>query len=215
MKERWRHIYLIFGNGCIFKNYFIIFIFWPCHSTCRILVPQPEIKPTPLHWEHGVLATTPPGKSWKLMCFQHLPTHQILSTARKLGEQLLSARFTGEERRMGGGESLWLASQLHPTNFQTPGYFLHCSTSVRLHMWNGGKGQSLLFPSGKALFIRVPAAAGEGRTSNRFPCLLPKAGRTGSLHGVRVGVASVVYPPLRWCCVQEASVVPCFCSRSL
>ena len=81
MKERWRHIYLIFGNRRIFKNYFIIFIFWPCHSPCRILVPQPEIKPTPLHWEHGVLATTPPGKSWKLMCFQHVPTHQILSTS--------------------------------------------------------------------------------------------------------------------------------------
>ena len=26
------------------------------------LVPQPEINPGPLHWEHGVLVTGPPGK---------------------------------------------------------------------------------------------------------------------------------------------------------
>ena len=27
------------------------------------LVPCPGIEPSPLHWEHGILATGPPGKS--------------------------------------------------------------------------------------------------------------------------------------------------------
>ena len=27
-------------------------IFWPCRTACRILVPGPAIKPTPLHWKH-------------------------------------------------------------------------------------------------------------------------------------------------------------------
>jgi len=30
---------------------------------CGILVPRPESKPVPPHWEHGVLTTEPPGKS--------------------------------------------------------------------------------------------------------------------------------------------------------
>ena len=121
MKEQCRHIYLVFGSRCIFNNYFNIFIFWPCYSPWRILVPQPELKPTPLHWEHGVFATRPPGKSWKPVCFQHVPTHQILSTAPQVRWAVTIGPLLGEERRMEGGQSLWLASQLHPTNFQTPG----------------------------------------------------------------------------------------------
>ena len=37
-------------------------------AACGILLPQPEIEPRapnagPLHWEHSILATGPPGKS--------------------------------------------------------------------------------------------------------------------------------------------------------
>ena len=30
-----------------FLNLYLFFSFWSCHATCRILVPQPGIKPTP------------------------------------------------------------------------------------------------------------------------------------------------------------------------
>ena len=44
---------------------FLIFSFWPGLSACRILVPQPGIKPRPQQWKLrlGVLTTGPPGKS--------------------------------------------------------------------------------------------------------------------------------------------------------
>ena len=35
------------------------------HCSMWDLVPQPGIEPVPLHWEHGVLTTGPPGKSLK------------------------------------------------------------------------------------------------------------------------------------------------------
>ena len=41
----------------------ILFIFWLQHVACGILVPQPEIKPTPTALKCGVLTTAPPGKS--------------------------------------------------------------------------------------------------------------------------------------------------------
>ena len=33
-----------------------------CHTACGILIPQPGIKPCPLHWNHGVLTTGPSRK---------------------------------------------------------------------------------------------------------------------------------------------------------
>ena len=47
-------------------GFFGLFLAMP--GTCGILVPRPGIEPVPLHWEHGVLATGPPGKSCD-MCF--------------------------------------------------------------------------------------------------------------------------------------------------
>ena len=38
-------------------------LFWPCCTACGILVPQPEIEPTPPALEAGVLTTGLPGKS--------------------------------------------------------------------------------------------------------------------------------------------------------
>ena len=49
-----------------------IYFFWPYHSACVILVPQPGIEPVPpasLHWESGVLTTGHPGMS---LSFTHL-----------------------------------------------------------------------------------------------------------------------------------------------
>ena len=49
-----------------FKWFFFFFfnflLFWPGRAARRILVPQLGIKPVPLHWKRGVLATGPPGK---------------------------------------------------------------------------------------------------------------------------------------------------------
>ena len=38
-------------------------IFWLCPRACGVLVPQPGIEPTPLHWQQEALITEPPGKS--------------------------------------------------------------------------------------------------------------------------------------------------------
>ena len=41
-----------------------LFIYWPRHMACGILVSWPGIEPVPpVHWKHGVLTTGPPGKS--------------------------------------------------------------------------------------------------------------------------------------------------------
>ena len=48
------------------KLFFKIHLFWLCWvwlDSMWDLVPWPGIKPGPLHWEHRVLATGPPGKS--------------------------------------------------------------------------------------------------------------------------------------------------------
>ena len=39
------------------------FFFFFCHTMRHADLPQPGIKPVPLHWEQGVLTTGPPGKS--------------------------------------------------------------------------------------------------------------------------------------------------------
>ena len=38
-------------------------------AACGIFVPWPGIELVPLHWQHGVLTTGPPGKSWTLVVF--------------------------------------------------------------------------------------------------------------------------------------------------
>ena len=38
----------------------VFFFFWLCHLTHEILVPRLGIKPTPMHWECGVLITGQP-----------------------------------------------------------------------------------------------------------------------------------------------------------
>ena len=44
-------------------GFFLLFVlgFWLHHTACRILVPQPGIKP--MQWKQGFLTTRPPGKS--------------------------------------------------------------------------------------------------------------------------------------------------------
>ena len=56
----------------------------------------------------------------------------------------------------------------------------------------------------------------EVRTNNSFPCsLFLGVGQTCSLYGMRVGVCPEVRLEgwLRWCYMQEAWIVPCFCSQ--
>ena len=50
----------------LFLIIIVIFLAALCrHAGCGILVPRPGIEPCPLHREHGVLTTGPPGKSLK------------------------------------------------------------------------------------------------------------------------------------------------------
>ena len=42
---------------------FPIFFFWPLHSSCRIIVPQPGIELTLWQWKHWILIHGPPGNS--------------------------------------------------------------------------------------------------------------------------------------------------------
>ena len=50
--------YCVHTPFCLFLNYFFIF----CHAACGILLPQPGIKPTPMHLKCTVLTTGLPGK---------------------------------------------------------------------------------------------------------------------------------------------------------
>ena len=72
-------------------------------------------------------------------------------------------------------------------------------------------------------FIGAPAAAGGRENKPQVPLpahslsgaslfLIWGEGR-GVSRGRAGGMAQVFCPPLRWCCVQGACAVPCFCSR--
>ena len=52
-------IIILFWLGLLF----IIFIFWPHHAVCRILVPWPRIEPGPRQWKYQLLTTGLPGNS--------------------------------------------------------------------------------------------------------------------------------------------------------
>lgn len=43
------------------------FCFWLCHLAHAILVPRLGVRPTPTHWECGVLITGQPGISSRLV----------------------------------------------------------------------------------------------------------------------------------------------------
>ena len=65
----WSIVDLRFVNFCCTAKWFsytyiYLFFFWPCHTTCGILIPQPGIETVPLHWKHKVLTTRPPGKPY-------------------------------------------------------------------------------------------------------------------------------------------------------
>lgn len=51
----------------------LFFFFWPLRDACGILVLQPESKPMPQHWEHGVLSTGLPEKSLLSITLNLLP----------------------------------------------------------------------------------------------------------------------------------------------
>ena len=49
----------------------LIWLYWVLVAACAIWFPYQGWNPRPLHWEHGVLATGPPGKSF--LDFLRLP----------------------------------------------------------------------------------------------------------------------------------------------
>ena len=54
--------------------FFFFNIFWLHPTACGISVPQPGLKPVPLHWQLRVLTTGLPGKSQLSLFIQF---HQI------------------------------------------------------------------------------------------------------------------------------------------
>ena len=60
--------------------YLFIYLFWPHHSAYRIFLNQ-GLNPHPLHWEHRVLTTGPPGKlhwlSWSFLLWKILKEMRI------------------------------------------------------------------------------------------------------------------------------------------
>ena len=80
--------------------------FWLHPTACRILVPPPGIKPTPLHWKCRALITGPPGK----LPFECLTTHSCRARpCEHLNLKLNSILHTYGRRR-------W-----HPTPVLLPG----------------------------------------------------------------------------------------------
>ena len=77
-----------------------------CSVACRILVPPPGIKPTPLHWKCRALITGPPGK----LLFECLTRHSCRARpCEHLNLKLNSILHTYGRRR-------W-----HPTPVLLPG----------------------------------------------------------------------------------------------
>ena len=62
--------------------------FWPCHTACRILVPQPFS--CPLQWKHGVLTTGPPGNSLISVSLIPVQQHRVHSLFLSLDWYLTS-----------------------------------------------------------------------------------------------------------------------------
>ena len=70
----------------IFNNFEFLFI-WLCQAlveacehlavACGIQLPYQGSKPGPLNWEHGAIATGPPGKSQFLIFHQTLSYHNL------------------------------------------------------------------------------------------------------------------------------------------
>ena len=66
-------IYEDFGSACAFDIYLFIYLFGCLGSqlqhagslvvACEIQFPDQGSNPGPLHWEHGISTTGPPGKS--------------------------------------------------------------------------------------------------------------------------------------------------------
>ena len=78
-KSYWK-LYKIYNNTQVSTialsnwNYFLLFspllfFFWPNHTDCRILAPQPGIKPRPPQWNCQVLTSGPPGNSHQACCY--------------------------------------------------------------------------------------------------------------------------------------------------
>ena len=68
---------LFFGLVFLFFSFFFLSLLWHTGSSilvaaCGVSFPDQESNPGPLHWERGVLATGPPGKSHQLLFTEDL-----------------------------------------------------------------------------------------------------------------------------------------------
>lgn len=83
----------------------------------RILVPNQDLNPCPLHWEHRVVTAGPPGKS---LCYPLCPAPSILLPCHPR----TAPKRVGEEARLGSGAQATRAG--HPP--QAPYFFSRHST---------------------------------------------------------------------------------------
>ena len=104
-----------------------IYLFWPHHVACKILVPQPQIRPSEIwQWKLRVLTTRPPGKS-----LQYLLKVDIIKSRRR---QWYPTSVLLPGKSMDGGawwaavhgvtkNQTWLRTFTSPTPIFLPGEF--------------------------------------------------------------------------------------------
>ena len=68
----WHLVLTLSLHNCFFLSFF--FFFWWSHVACGILVPLPEIEPSPQKWKCRLLTTGPPGNSHNCFFWKHLVT---------------------------------------------------------------------------------------------------------------------------------------------
>ena len=88
------------------KLHFLIFIFWPCHVACGILVPWPGIDPGPL----SVRARSPNNwiaRKFPQTSFLYCNSLSILPFPRVLVKKHVREGWLGEARPMGQNGRHW------------------------------------------------------------------------------------------------------------
>ena len=76
-------LWIILSSLLTLLQYWFCFMFWFFgHETCGISAPWPQMKPTPLALEGGILTTGPPGKSHYFLLSKTFP---VASSIKRQG----------------------------------------------------------------------------------------------------------------------------------
>ena len=150
---------------------FLKIIFWLCHSTCGILVPWPDIKPTPLHWEREVWTTGSPRKPlFSLFCvgMYAMTRREIRMGERYQGLEMMEWGRQNKGRRHNiEADGKRPESCLPALSFQqrvssrTPVGCSHCSQTLRISSpWEKGFSHQLSISFSCLFFIQSVSLPG-------------------------------------------------------